>query len=175
MQDLRLRLGRFADAFHKDTCNVTTAEIQAWLDGQKPAPQSYQNLRRVLHAIIEFAVARGYAADNPVAVVESVKVNGGDVENFTPLEIARPLSRLGLKAGGKMPASSVAADILIALMAGRSLTFVCLKNQFPIQRQVENHPAWVEHRPSQPLDLRYDPRRRRHPGRSVSSARAIAC
>jgi integrase len=92
LQDLRFRLSRFADAFRKDTCNVTTAEIQAWLDGQKLAPQSYQNFRRVLHALFEFAVARGYAADNPVAVVESVKVNGGDVEIFTPSEIARLLA-----------------------------------------------------------------------------------
>ena len=92
LQDLRFRLSRFADAFRKDTCNVTTAEIQAWLDGQKLAPQSYQNFRRVLHALFEFAVARGYAADNPVAVVESVKVNGGDVEIFTPAEIARLLA-----------------------------------------------------------------------------------
>jgi integrase len=92
LQDLRFRLARFADAFRKDTCNVTTAEIQAWLDGQKLAPQSYQNFRRVLHALFEFAVARGFAVDNPVAVVESVKVNGGDVEIFTPVEIVRLLA-----------------------------------------------------------------------------------
>jgi hypothetical protein len=66
LQDLRFRLGRFADAFRKDTVNVTTAEIQAWLDAQKLAPQSYRNFRRVLHAFFAFAVARGYAADNPV-------------------------------------------------------------------------------------------------------------
>lgn len=92
LQDLRSRLTRFASDFRKDTCNVTTAEIQAWLDGLKLAPQSYTNFRRVLHGFFEFAVARGYAADNPAATVESVKVNGGDVEIFTPEELARLLA-----------------------------------------------------------------------------------
>jgi integrase len=46
----------------------------------------------VIHGLFEFAVARGYAADNPVASVENVDVRGGDVEIFTPVEIARLLS-----------------------------------------------------------------------------------
>lgn len=73
LQDLRHRLNRFAATFHIDACNVTTTEIQAWLDSQKLKPQSYQNFRRVVHLLFEFAVARGYASDNPVAVVESSK------------------------------------------------------------------------------------------------------
>ncbi len=92
LQDLRHRLNRFADTFHKDACNVTTAEIQEWLDGQKLKPQSYQNFRRVVHLLFEFAVARGYATDNPVAVVESVEVRAGDVDIFTPGEISRLLA-----------------------------------------------------------------------------------
>jgi integrase len=91
LQDLKFRLNRFAGAFKKDACNVTTAEIQAWLDGEKFPAQSYTNFRRVIHGLFEFAVARGYAADNPVAQVESVDVRGGDIEIFTPLEIARLL------------------------------------------------------------------------------------
>ena len=31
----------------------------------------YQNFRRVIRLLFEFAVARGYASDNPVAVVQS--------------------------------------------------------------------------------------------------------
>ncbi len=91
-QDLRSRLTRFADAFRKDACHVTTAELQAWLDDLKLAPQSYTNFRRVLHMLFAFAVARGYAADNPVEGVERVKVQGGDVEIFTPAELARLLA-----------------------------------------------------------------------------------
>jgi len=46
----------------------------------------------VAHLFFEFAVARGYAADNPVAGSESLTVGGGDVEIFTPAEIRRLLA-----------------------------------------------------------------------------------
>ena len=37
-------------------------------------------------------MARGYASDNPVVVVESIEVRGGDVSIFTPTEITRLLA-----------------------------------------------------------------------------------
>lgn len=92
MEDLRYRLNRFAGDCTKDCCNVTTADIQEWLDAQKLSPQGYTNFRRVLHLLFKFAVARGFAADNPVEGVERVKVRNGDVEIFTPVEIARLLA-----------------------------------------------------------------------------------
>ena len=92
LQDLRSRLNRFGEAFQKDACNVTTPEIQAWLDEEEFSPQNYKNFRTVLHLLFEFAVARGYASDNPVAAVESIEVRGNDVAIFTPKEIARLLS-----------------------------------------------------------------------------------
>ncbi len=92
VQDLRTRLGRFAEAFRMDAGNVTTPEVQAWLDGLKLSTQSYVNFRRVLHLFFQFAVARRYAFENPVAGTESVKVNGREIEIFSPDEIARLLS-----------------------------------------------------------------------------------
>jgi integrase len=103
LDDLESRLGRFAADCRKDACNVTTADIQEWLDAQKAmrktdekkklGPQSYTNFRRVLDLLFRFCVARGYAADNPIDGVERVKVrNGGDVQIFTPVEIARLLA-----------------------------------------------------------------------------------
>lgn len=92
LQDLRVRLARFADAFRKDCCDVTTAEVQAWLDSLKLSTQSYMNFRRVAHLLLEFAVARGFAADNPVAGTESLAVGDGDVEIFKPAEIRRLLA-----------------------------------------------------------------------------------
>jgi integrase len=92
LEDLRSRLSRFAGSFCKDACDVTTAEIQEWLDSLGLAPQSYANFRRVIHLFFEFAVARGYAADNPAAAVESIKVRGGDVAIFAPKEIAKLLA-----------------------------------------------------------------------------------
>lgn len=92
LKDLKYRLNRFAQSFQKDTCHVTTPEIQEWLDKQKLQPQGYTNFRRVIHLFFEFAVARGYAADNPVTKVENVKVRAGDAEVFTPSEISRLLA-----------------------------------------------------------------------------------
>ncbi len=84
LQDLRVRLARFADAFRKDCCDVTTAEVQAWLDSLQLSRQSYKNFRTVAHLFFEFAVARGYSADNPATGAESLTVGGGDVEIFNP-------------------------------------------------------------------------------------------
>ena len=91
-QDLKYRLNRFAEKFQRDTCNVTTAEIQAWLDEQKLSAQGYTNFRRVLSLFFKFAVARGYASDNPLEGVERVKVRSGETEIFTPSEIHRLLA-----------------------------------------------------------------------------------
>jgi integrase len=90
--DLRARLGRFAEAFSKATSNVTTAEIQEWLDGLKLSTQSYRNFQTVLNLFFEFAVSRGYASDNPVEGTERVKVRSGDIEIFTPAEMSRLLA-----------------------------------------------------------------------------------
>jgi hypothetical protein len=92
IEDLRFRLGRFADAFKMDVCAVSTDQIQAWLDGQKLKPQSYVNFRRVLHGLFMFAVARGYAADNPVTGLDKVETRASDIEIFKPAEIARLLA-----------------------------------------------------------------------------------
>jgi integrase len=92
LKDLRGRLERsFARDCKKDACNVTTADLQAWLDSQKLAPQSYKNYRTVLHTFFSFAVAKGYAADNPADGVERIKLRDQDVEVFKPAEIARLL------------------------------------------------------------------------------------
>ena len=92
LRDLRGRLNKFAAAFQKDARNVTTPEIQAWLDSQKLGTQSYANNRRVLSVLFEFCVARGYASDNPVARVENVKVHNREIQIFTPSEVSKLLS-----------------------------------------------------------------------------------
>ena len=93
LQDLRSRLNRFGKSFQKEIGNVTTAEIQEWLDGQKKiSPQSHVNFRRVIHLLFTFAVARGFAMDNPVDGCERVKVrNTGNKAVFTPAQFTRLL------------------------------------------------------------------------------------
>lgn len=92
MEDLRSRLNRFAGAFQKDMGNVTTADVQAWLDSQKFSPQNHMGFYRVIHLFFKFAVARGYAVDNPAAALERVKVKHGATQIFTPKEIAKLLA-----------------------------------------------------------------------------------
>jgi site-specific recombinase XerD len=108
-KDLRLRLERFAGDCNKDCCNVTIADLQAWLDALSLSPQSYRNYRTVLHTLFEFAVARGYAADNPVAGVEKLKVRNGDVEIFKPVEIARLLESARANYPDYLPSLAIGA------------------------------------------------------------------
>jgi integrase len=107
--DLKGRLEKFSEDCKKDACNVTTADIQSWLDGLKLKPQNYRNYRTVLHTLFRFAVARSYAADNPVEGVERVKVNGGDIEVFTPDEIARLLEAAREVAPDFLPSVAIGA------------------------------------------------------------------
>ncbi|MCX6923423.1 MAG: tyrosine-type recombinase/integrase [Verrucomicrobia bacterium] len=97
-EDLNYRLGKFSADFQMDVHSVTTALVQEWLDTRKDdkgkplSPQSYTNFRRVLSTFFKFAVARGYAVDNPLDGAERVKVrNGESIQIFTPAEIARLL------------------------------------------------------------------------------------
>ncbi len=92
LQDLRSRLSRFSEAFCRDACNVTTAEVQQWLDSLKLSSQSYSNYRRVVFSLFQFAVARGYASDNPVASSEKVKVRTGEIGIYTAEEVSRLLA-----------------------------------------------------------------------------------
>jgi len=108
-RDLRLRLKRFIQDCKKDCASVVTADVQAWLDGLKLSPQSYRNYRTVLGTMFEFAVARGYAAENPVDGVEKLKVRNGDVEIYSPVEIARLLEAARVHHPDFLPCLAIGA------------------------------------------------------------------
>lgn len=113
--DLRSRLKRFAKFFGADTSIITqpdlkvepdtrnrgvdissivTSDVQKWLDGLKLAPQSAKNFRTVISTLFSFAESRGYIfkGGNPVESTEEITANGGDIQIFTPDEIARLLA-----------------------------------------------------------------------------------
>jgi len=92
VSDLKFRLDKFADKFQCNIGSVQTSDIQAWLDGLKLSSQSYANNRRVAHLLFEFAVARGYALDNPALKVERPKIRNGEVKIFTPDEARKLLA-----------------------------------------------------------------------------------
>jgi len=91
MEDLQFRLDKFNETFKSNIGTITTANIQTWLDGLKLSSQSYANNRRVVHLLFEYAVARGYALDNPAAKVERPKIRNGECEVFTPDEAEKLL------------------------------------------------------------------------------------
>lgn len=92
--DLRIRLGRFAQAFQTNVGNVTGPQIQAWLDGLKLAPKSQKNYRAAAWTLFAFAEKRGLIAKglNPATDTEQVEVTGGEVEILKPEEMARLLA-----------------------------------------------------------------------------------
>jgi integrase len=95
IEDLRGRLGSFARAFAHDVANVTTADVQTWLDNMKAAPRSVKNFRDAANSLFKFAEARGYIAkgENPVTGTQRIATrNGEPISIYTPTELHRLIS-----------------------------------------------------------------------------------
>ena len=92
LSNLKSRLGRFTKDFNKDICDVTTPEIQDWLDALGLSKCSYVNYRRVLHALFEFSVARGFAPDNTVKATQVIQADDITIQIFTPTELRKLLA-----------------------------------------------------------------------------------
>lgn len=91
-RDLRFRLVRFVDSFQCDLCDISTAQVQKWLDGLKLGPQSTKNFKTVVGTLFTFAVARGWAATNPVDGVEVESPRGGEIAIYRPEEFQKLLA-----------------------------------------------------------------------------------
>ncbi len=68
LADLRSKLGRFVNSFH-DTlvCNLTVAEIEAWIRCLSIGTVSRESYRRNVSVLLEFGRRRGYLPANPAA------------------------------------------------------------------------------------------------------------
>ena len=72
LQDLRSRLGQFAAHFNgKPVSEITTTDVDEWLrglnnskTGDRLAPTTRNNFRRVISTAFEFALGRGYCSSN---------------------------------------------------------------------------------------------------------------
>ena len=95
--DLRSRLGRFAGDFRKDCCDVTTAEIQHWLDDLELTNRSKINYRTTIRNLFAFAVARGYAVDNPAKATQTIKADDVPIEIYTPVEMRKLLAAASIE------------------------------------------------------------------------------
>lgn len=88
IEDLTYRLEKFADAFQCNISDVSAVQIQEWLDGQKLSAQSYQNNRRVVNTLFNFALdkKRRFVRENPVEDVDELDIGEREPEIFTPDE-----------------------------------------------------------------------------------------
>lgn len=115
LKDLSVRLGCFARDCKKDVCNVTTPDVQDWLDslksrsGKKLSPQSYKNHRTVLSTFFEFCVARGFAADNVVEGTDAASNTDGEIVIYKPQEIARLLAAAHAQYADFLPVLAIGA------------------------------------------------------------------
>jgi integrase len=90
VDDLRVRLARFAGNFNCQISTVTGPDLQRWIETLKVAPRTAKNFRGALHVLFKFAGSHGYIikGSNPVEDTDSIVVNNSDaVEIFTPAEI----------------------------------------------------------------------------------------
>ena len=109
LEDLTGRLNRFAKDFKRDVCDITSTDLQSWMDGKKFKPQNQKNFRTVLQTFFSFAVARGYAAENPAKSVQKVVVRHGDIVIFTTEEMSRLLEAARIHYPEFLPCLAIGA------------------------------------------------------------------
>lgn len=103
IEDLKSRLGRFNEDFGDTlTSEITTRELAQWLANLKPArkgakysPLSTINFHRVVRAFFTYAVAMGYANENPAKKVTTPKMKESAPSIFTPTQVATILQAAG--------------------------------------------------------------------------------
>ena len=89
VKDLRLRLTRFADAFACPIANVTSADIERFLQSLDLGARSTNNFRLTIGTLVNFAKKRGYVAHahRSILDVEKETEDEGEVEVFNVTEI----------------------------------------------------------------------------------------
>lgn len=87
--DLRLRLTRFADAFTCPIANVTSADIDKFLQALNGGARTKNNFRLAIGTVFNFAKKRGYVPQSHRAIVDVEKEteDEGEVEVFSVTEI----------------------------------------------------------------------------------------
>jgi hypothetical protein len=124
LQDLRRRLGRFAeDNKGRNLGELTTAGLQCWLDqlqgadGKPLSALSRRNFAVVVGGLFEFHRRRGVLPDNPARDLERESVKRtGEIEFWSPLEAGTILAAVSREA---LPA------LVLAMFAGLRSAEVC--------------------------------------------------
>jgi integrase len=90
--DLGLRLGRFCKAFpDRILADLTTAEIDTWLETLGLAPVTRNTFRRDLRTLFSFGITRHYCPTNPVIQTVKAKEVDGEIQILAVAQVARLL------------------------------------------------------------------------------------
>jgi len=97
VKGLRWSLGRFTEAFHGNISAIVGTDIDTWLRGLKRSPRTRNNLRSMVQVLFSFAKARRYLPKDhdEIEAVTVVKDGEGEIEIFTPAELAEILTCAG--------------------------------------------------------------------------------
>lgn len=109
IEDMRARLARLAEKFAGPVSSITTAEVQAWLDGLGVASRTARNYQSAAHTLFSFCEARGYLAKgaNPIQGTESISTKpAGKVSVYSPTEVRALLAHAPADA---LPAMALCA------------------------------------------------------------------
>lgn len=89
IKDLRLRLTRFGDAFACPIANVTSADIERFLQSLNLSARSANNFRLTVGTLVNYAKKRGYVAQahRSILDVEKETEDEGEIEVFDVTEI----------------------------------------------------------------------------------------
>jgi integrase len=75
LEDLRSRLGRFAQSFaERKVSDLSAAELDSWLRDLRQSPLSRNTYHLRLHTLFEYCRTRGWLITNPLAHVPRAKV-----------------------------------------------------------------------------------------------------
>ena len=93
IRDLETRLARFRAAMAgRIIADITSSDVDHWIQSLKVGPQTQNNFRAVLSAMWTFAVRLGYAAANVIQLVDKSSVVRDHVPTFSAEQLGRLLA-----------------------------------------------------------------------------------
>ncbi len=93
--DAQRRLARFQKAYGSTSlADISTADVDAWVNGLGLGPQSVRNYLTVLSSMFSFAMKQGRSPRNPIMNVERPDVVRDEPGILTPDEFSRLLHQL---------------------------------------------------------------------------------
>jgi integrase len=90
LEDLRYRLGKFAEAFKCNVGTIVPDDVRAYLDALKLAPRGFNNMLSMLKTFFAYCVNRGWLVSDSGLLhgIEKRREKSAPVEIFTPSEMA---------------------------------------------------------------------------------------